>query len=366
MIIFLLLYGLMLLYFIIEYISNKRCLSSFHAVIHVNGIRGKTSTSRYIDAALRKRYKVFTKTTGTDAMMIHVDGKETPVRRLGPANIHEQLRIIRRAKKEGAEILILECMAVNPALQKIAQEQIVKSNITVITNVRYDHIFEMGESLDEIAESLASTVPENGILFTADAAFVPYFEEKCKEKNSRLIFCPSGEVAEENTSIAREISRFLHVPEEDFKESLNEVKEDFGIRQIYPAVNKNGQEFYFLSLFSANDPQSTINNINNVRERYKGLYFLYNHREDRPDRALLFARYFIPLYKESQIFLLGKGASLPKRLFSQAGASRLDAVRSYKECFDLPAGSLLVGIGNIKGAGYELIKSLEQGGDFYE
>lgn len=366
---FLLLFIAVLLYFIWEFFENRRCLSSFKAVIHVNGIRGKTSTCRLIDAALRKRYQVFTKTTGTDAMMIHADGRETPVRRLGPANIHEQLRIIRRARREGAEILILECMAVNPLLQKAAQDQIVKSGITVITNVRYDHIFEMGESLDEIAESLSATVPDHGTLFTADPAYVPFFEKKCAEKGSRLVFCPSACVEEENRSVAREVSRSLGITEQEFKESMGDVKEDFGVRRIYPVENASGGTFYFLNLFSANDPISTINNIEDVRADYTDLYFLYNHREDRPDRALLFARYFFPQFRDYTVFLAGRGAALPKRLFSGAGLSDLRLVKNYRECLDLPDGSLLAGIGNIKGAGHEMIEEMEKkekGGNDYE
>lgn len=362
MTLFLLLFILLLLYFAAENYINTRCLSTFKAVIHVNGIRGKTSTSRCIDAALRKNFRVFTKTTGTDAMMIHVDGAETPVRRLGPANIHEQLRIIRRAKKENAEILILECMAVNPSLQKIAQEQIVKSSITIITNVRYDHIFEMGDTLEEIAESLSATVPENGTLFTADADYAPFFEEKCRLKNSRLVLCHSTCVSEENASVAREVSRFLGVTEEDFAESRLEVKEDFGVSRIYPIKNDKGEDCFFLNLFSANDPISTMGNTEEVRGNYKGICFLYNHRGDRPDRALLFARYFFTHYRETTVFLIGKGASLPKRLFSKTGLHDLRVIANYRECLKLPAGYLLVGIGNIKGPGYEMIEQLEKKG----
>lgn len=363
---FITLFILLLLYYIIENIINTRCLASFKAVIHVNGIRGKTSTCRYIDAALRQRYRVFTKTTGTDAMMIHADGTETPVRRLGPANIHEQLRIIRRARREGAEILILECMAVNPVLQKTAQERIVKSSITVITNVRYDHIFEMGDTLDEIAESLSSTVPDHGTLFTADAAYADFFQKKCEAKGSRFVLCPSSCVSEENISIAREVSRSLGVTEEEFRKSLSEVKEDFGVRRIYDVKNREGRSFHFLNLFSANDPQSTINNINDVRDGYTSLCFLYNHRGDRPDRALLFARYFFPHYKDCTVFLVGNGAALPKRLFSKAGLTDLRVISDYRESLNLPEGSLLAGIGNIKGAGYEMIQMMEEGGFSHE
>ena len=117
--------GLILLYFlylILEYRANALARRSFLHVIHVNGIRGKTGTCRTLDALLRAKYRVFTKTTGTDAAVIDVSGQEMPLKRIGPASISEQIRIMRRARREGAEILVIECMAVNPVLQRAAQE----------------------------------------------------------------------------------------------------------------------------------------------------------------------------------------------------------------------------------------------------
>lgn len=358
---FIFLFAAVLCYFFIENRINRSCLASFHAVVHVNGIRGKTSTCRLIDAALRTRYKVFTKTTGTDAMIIDVNGHESPVRRLGPANIHEQLRIIRRARREGAQILILECMAVNPELQKIAQEQIVRSHITVITNVRYDHVFEMGDTPEEIAASLSSTIPENGTLYTADPLAASLFGETCQRKNCRLALCPATGTSSENIGVARAVSASLGVTEEEFQKSLPAVREDFGIRKRYSMENGRHEVFHFLNLFSANDPQSTKNNVEDARSACTGLCFLYNHREDRPDRALLFARHFFPFYKDHTVYLTGSGAALPKRLFARAGVTDLRVARDYRECLkQIPSGALLVGIGNIKGAGYRMIKELEE------
>ena len=62
------------------------------------------------------------------------------------------------------------------------------------------------------------------------------------------------------------------------------------------------------------------------------------------------------------MFLTGKGAFLPKRLFSGAGLTDLRVTPDYRDCLDLPEGSLLIGIGNIKGPGYEMIKTLEDRG----
>lgn len=368
MYLFICLFALLLLYFYIENRINQSCLASFKAVIHVNGIRGKTSTCRYLDAVLRSQFRVFTKTTGTDAMILDVGGNEIPCRRLGPANIHEQIRIIRRARREGAEILILECMAVRPELQKIAQEQIVKSSITVITNVRYDHIFEMGDTLEEIAASLSSTIPENGTLYTADSNAALLLSEPCRKKNCRLVSCPSLGTSVENIELARMISRELGITEENFVSHLPNVKTDFGARKLYPVKNKDGEFFYFLNLFSANDPQSTSNNVKDVCAGRSKICFLYNHREDRPDRALLFARYFFPDYKDCTVYISGRGAALPRRLFAQAGVRDLRILSDSQvlSMENLDAGTVLVGIGNIKGVGYKLIKALEERGNTYE
>lgn len=364
--IFIFFFAVILLYLLIENCINQACLRTFRAVIHVNGIRGKTSTCRYIDAGLRARYRVFTKTTGTDAMMIHTDGSETPVKRLGPANIHEQIRMIRQARKEGAEILILECMAVNPELQKIAQERIVKSDITVITNVRYDHIFEMGDTLEEIAASLSVTIPENGTLYTADPQAAKLYQSICERKHCRLELCPPEGTAAENIGIAAAVCRDLGVGEEEFKEGIRRVHFDFGTQKLYPMKNRAGEEFSFLCLFSANDPLSTKNNVEAERRNHRELYFLYNHREDRPDRALLFARHFFPHYKDCTVFISGRGASLPKRLFSKDGPARIVTVKDTGFLADIPASSLVVGVGNIKGMGYRLIKALDEGSFTYE
>lgn len=354
-----LLFVLLLIYYFGEDLINRKCLSSFKAVIHVNGIRGKTSTCRYLDAALRTKYKVFTKTTGTDAHYIDVNGQEHPVRRLGPANIHEQIRMIRRAKRENAEILILECMAVNPELQKVAQERIVKSSITVITNARYDHIFEMGDTLKEITASLAATVPANGFLYTADPMVKEQLSELCAQKNCQLILCPGTGTDSENLEIVKAISSSLGVSGKEFESSLQHVKADFGTKHLYRLITPDGNMAHFLNLFSANDPQSTKNLVEKYSVDFSHLMFLYNHREDRPDRALLFARYFFPAYSDCRVYLTGSGAALPKRLFRQAGVSDLHILSDWHTAFDLPEDTLLVGIGNIKGCGYQIIQTLD-------
>ena len=68
-------------------------------------------------------------------MTIDVNGGERPIIRHGRANIKEQLRILRRAAKEKAEVLVAECMAVDPALQYLSQHRMVRADLGVILSL---------------------------------------------------------------------------------------------------------------------------------------------------------------------------------------------------------------------------------------
>ena len=195
----------------------KRDREKLAHVVYVNGIRGKSTTTRLIEAGLREGgYKVFSKTTGTLPMTIGVDGVERPLKRPGRANIREQLDILHRAAEEGAEVLVIECMAVDPVLQNVSQHRMVRADVGVITNVRLDHTEEMGETLEEICDALSNTVPRSGCLFTADERFFPRLEEKARKMDSlACLVRPTGEEPAvdfpENLALAAEVCRHLGV-----------------------------------------------------------------------------------------------------------------------------------------------------------
>ena len=346
-----------LLFLLWEKKTNDKALASFQHVIHVNGIRGKTSACRLIDAHLRGAgYRVFTKTTGSTPCWIGVDGKEHQIHRLGNANIGEQLSVIRKAWREKADILIIECMAVQPELQQIAQHTIVRGDLNVITNVRYDHIFEMGESLEEIAESLSGTIPENGVLFTSDEAFLPLFREKAKALNAEVVFCPPEGVASgENEAIAKAVGQWIGIPEESFREHISNYCEDFGAMKIYQT--EGGR---FLNLFSVNDPQSTKKVLESHIHDTSDIVLLYNNRADRPDRFLLFLRYFFPEVKCGKIIVMGEARKLALRLLKKNDFQAQEA-KDWKTAIRMAGGRDIIGIGNIKGQAYDMIEYYEGG-----
>lgn len=347
-----------IIYLIYEKKANDKYLSTFKYIIHVNGIRGKTSVCRLIDANLRGAgYSVFTKTTGSTPIFIDTYGNEHIINRKGTANIKEQLKIIKLAYKENAEILIIECMAVNPELQKISQKEIVRGNLNVITNVRYDHIFDMGESLDNIAKSLSNTVPKNGILFTCDENYFEYFSNLCSKNNSEAILCRTDEFIEnENFAVAYEIGKLFGINRENFLENIQYYKEDFGAHKLYELSDN----IKFLNLFSVNDPQSTIKILMKFTEDTKDITFIYNHRLDRPDRLLLFSKRFFNSMCYKRIMIIGENRSFAIRLLRKEGLLNVTELPDWHNIFNIKDSRLIVGIGNIKGSAYELINCLEE------
>ena len=222
--------------------ANDRALRSFRHVIHVSGIRGKTGVCRLLDAHLRGAgLRVFTKTTGSVPAYIDTEGVEHTLDRRGMANIGEQLAMIRRASREGAEVLILECMAVQPELQRVSQRDMVRGDVNVITNVRYDHSFEMGETLEEIAGSLSAVIPAGGALFTADEEWFPYFQERCQALGSKAFLCRSGD--EERTRTRPSPGRWARTWASRRRPSPDHIRayqQDFGARHLYRQEQRAG------------------------------------------------------------------------------------------------------------------------------
>ena len=466
---------LFLSYLIAENVWNVHCRRKLQHVIHVNGTRGKTETCRILDAVLRENYLVYTKTTGSAACVIGTDGCEKPVRRFGSPNIREQIRVVRNACREHAQVLIVECMAVSPEYQKVSQEKILKSDIGVITNVRFDHIFDMGDTLEEIAGALSGTVPANGTLYTADEHGDVYFASLCDDLHTRLVVCSSGhddscsidndndhddscsidndndhddgcsndndnnhddggcnhcdgngycddrscngssgycgdsdhtnsrdycngihnqklirkenisakvptEVSNtistenglnpENVRLAWAVAKDLGITREAFLARLSRVVPDIGTRKLY-RISGGAGNILFINLFSVNDPASTeaclqdiLQQADAVRKaagRTSNLQFLYNHRPDRPDRAVLFARFFFSRHKEQTVWVCGEGSTLAIRLFRSIGVADVHRWHSLKKATAvMPADSVLAGVGNIKGNGLRLLHELEE------
>ena len=360
--------GISLSILYIFYVIIERLLINYYRkkiplIIHINGIRGKSTTTRLIDAGLRNcGLKVFSKTTGTIPTMINTNNEDIVIKRLGKANIREQIKMLRKAAKENADVLVLECMAVNPELQKICEEKILKANITIITNVRMDHIKDMGNTLEELALALSNTTPSNGKLIVNESEFVDLFTKQAEKKNSQLIVAKDYNGIEDldtfkdNIAIALEVARQLNLNEGNFFEGMKMYHKDIG---AYSEILK--QNTILLNGFSINDPDSIKIAYEKIITKYnkEDLTILLNSRSDRPTRVSQHLE-MLKALKCKKIILMGSATSyLVKKL-----KDNLDVeIETLKNKEDLLNEKVIFAIGNIGGDGMKIVEYFKKGGE---
>lgn len=339
-------------------------------VVHVNGTRGKSTTSRLIEAGLRAGgYKVFCKTTGTDPITIEVDGSQRPIRRVGPSNIREQLRIMHRAVSQGAEILVVECMAVDPTLQHTAQHDMLLADIGVITNVRIDHTDVMGETLPEICDALCNTVPKEGVLFTAEDTVTDQMGDFARKMGTRFVpVRPDGSEPDfdfaENIALALAVCRELGVDRDTALEGMRQFKPDPYALAIYRLG-----EGIFVNGLSINDIQSTQTVYHKVLgeldEPIEEKILLFNNRMDRGSRTRDMVKTAL-LLQPDQVWLLGAGQDYFLRKLRAGGYDR--PVVKMKGGGDprlaaVPARTMVFAAGNIARDGKVLMANVRREGE---
>ncbi|MDD2446325.1 MAG: poly-gamma-glutamate synthase PgsB [Tissierellia bacterium] len=369
-------FSLYIIYLFFESYQNKKYRKKIKHIIHVNGTRGKSSTSRLIEASLRGgQYKVFCKTTGTSPRIIDTNGVENPIIRKGRANIKEQLKIIKEAAMQGADLLVIECMAVNPELQYISQHKILNADISVVTNVRRDHLEEMGPSLKDVAIALGNVMPYNGVFITPEDYFIDYYRQVGKKQNSKVILAEDidgdyGIDFKENVSIALEVCRVLGVDKDTALQRMKNYKKDPGVLKIYQIYNDRNIDIKFVNGLAINDPDSISIIYNRLKKiglfNNKDLIILVNNRADRPDRM----KQHLDLIRQldfNQIWITGEFKNAMKRKLVRYGidSNLIKAIGNldFKILNDIQNDSIIYAIGNIVGHGQDLINYIEDIGD---
>jgi gamma-polyglutamate synthase len=274
--------------------------------IHVNGIRGKSTVTRLIAGMLREADLVTVgKSTGTFAAVIAPDGKDHPIERSGSPTILEQIQVVRDWVTPFVDAVVMECMAINPRYQRVSEERIIRSTIGVITNVREDHQDVMGETLPEIARSLMSSCPKNGVLVTAEQnpeLLDIMFHEARKRGTSLIVADPTKirteEVEafdyisfEENIAIALAVAELLNIPRHVAMMGMVKAPADPGVLRI-DRYAVGGKKLIWANLFAVNDRESMVAAAEKLKP-YIGenttTVGILNNRADRQRRAVQFA-----------------------------------------------------------------------------
>ncbi len=274
--------------------------------IHINGIRGKSTVTRLIAGVLREGgYRTVAKTTGSAARIIHQDGNESVIERQGAPTILEQIDIIEKYVTPETEALVMECMAVNPLYQNVTQHQIVKGNITIITNVREDHQDLMGHTLPEIADALSNTIPHKGLLITSEGreSLRAQLAQNAAQLGSQFLYADPANVTDEelkgfsylafkeNLALGLAVAQLLDIPRETALRGMRRALPDIGAVFV-KRTEVHNKEVIWAPLFAVNDRESTIMSVEALKPYHNPQATrigILNNRYDRAVRALKFA-----------------------------------------------------------------------------
>ncbi|MFN3257223.1 MAG: poly-gamma-glutamate synthase PgsB [Ilumatobacter sp.] len=300
----------------LETLAHRRRVDGLAWRIHVNGIRGKSTVARIIAGMLREHGLVtVAKSTGTFAAVINRDGIDEPIQRKGPPTILEQIETAKRYVTPDVDALVIECMALKPEYQEVSERMIVRSNIGVLTNVREDHQDVMGETLPEIARSLLSTCPTNGILVTSEQnpEILAIMSDVARSKGSRLIVGDPERVTDdevnafdyiafkENITIALTIADIIGIPRDVAMKGMVDAAPDPGVLRMNelrigtgPIGPEPGQakKVTWANLFAVNDRESMVAamlKLDPFTTDETLLVGILNNRADRERRAIQFA-----------------------------------------------------------------------------
>jgi len=375
MLVILLLTCALILYGIWEFSAHQRKLKIIPIRIHVNGTRGKSSVTRLIAATLRAGgYLTYAKTTGTLPRVIDERGLEIPILRPTYApNIIEQLKIVDYFYKRKPDAMILECMAVQPEYQWICEHRMIKATIGVITNVRPDHLREMGPTMENVTRSLLNTLPDGGIAFTTEKRMFPVMQKEAGKRHVAIVQIPKETVTDdmmqgfsyiehrENVALALGIAKHLDIPADKALQGMYQCHPDAGALRMYKVAEEE-KEFRFINALAANDPESTLTSWQKVRRIYSEdvtVIVLLNTRADRFDRSIQLLEMIGSYIKYDHIISIGEKTGMLAQHYRQCkidrskvvdmGLTRTESV--YHKVVELTKDkALILAVGNM-GAG---------------
>lgn len=377
-----------LIYLLVERALIAQRINKIPLRICVTGTRGKSSVVRLISACLKdSRMQVFAKTTGSKPCLIFPDGNEREIRRRGHPTILEGKKVLKKASQTGVHAVVLEMMSIRPESLYMETIQMMKPHILVITNVRADHVDEIGKSKEEIARCFASAIPEKSTVFIPKEEFYPVFQRKAEKAGTKLLLVPPGLSKnipacefEQNFRLALAVVEFLGKDRDKSYRAAVQAAPDFGGLKIWKAKKDSSVTgWYFVSIFAANDPETTKEVLVKLEKRnlFKGKkrIGLLNMRKDRGGRTM---QWFDALQEDEaftfdRLVFVGEHALAMKDKLQRRIKPEITALKGKKP-EDLIAQiaslekdeAVVFGMGNMGGAGRSLVDYWEMTGNRYD
>jgi poly-gamma-glutamate synthase PgsB/CapB len=387
--------ALFVVYLLVERVFLHKSLQSVPLRICVTGTRGKSSVTRLIAAALRDSgMSVLSRTTGAKPVLLLPDGGEEEIVRRGIPTILEGKKLLRMATKLTVNAVVVELMGFHPETIHVESTQIFKAHILVLTNVRFDHLAQMGHTKDTIASTFAGAIPRGSTVFIHQDQNYSAFQKAAEAMNAKILWvkgralteskdekdgCLSSEF-DENIRLSLAVVEFLGKDTRIAFKAMSRMRPDFGSLKVWTDLkNPPLLGWYFVSGFAANEPESTQLILSKLRTQRllegKKIIALLNLRGDRGDRTL-------------QWLDAIKGGIFPGiQRFVLVGDHTLAMRRRLKKCADIETyawpGSqpeevlvrlsiiekeetVVIGMGNMGGAGERFVDYWEKTGQRYD
>ena len=377
----------LVLFFAWEHVRLRRNRGRLSLRICVTGARGKSSVTRLLAAALSEAgFKVLAKTTGSRPMLLLPDGSEAELFRRGGPSVLEQLKLIQKAAELSADVVVAELMSIRPGILAMESLRIFKPNILLITNARPDHTEHWGPSRETAARSLAAAIAPGCMVFVPNEEMMPVWEETAARMGSNIHRVRAGGelrggVGElkfgSNVRLVEAVTDSLNIDRELAGQGIRKSLPDLGRVRIWSwRPNPDSPAWDCVSAFAANDPDSTLVILEKLADlgliNGRPVIGLLNLRRDRGDRTM-------------QWLAALRGGRFPglQGLFVTGSHARAFRSRLKRHCSavqpsllkrDRPAGmmaalterasapALILGMGNMRGAGRELVEYWQEEG----
>jgi poly-gamma-glutamate synthase PgsB/CapB len=230
----------------------------------------------------------------------------------------------------------------------------------------------MGSSKQSVARCLASAISENMTVVVPEVEFHPIFQKTSDEQGAKLVRVGKDLAPEtlpnqlaENVHLALAVTGFLGIDKEAALRGMKKARPDLGATRIWTAdVGSPPSCWHLVSLFAANDPESTRIALSRVQETKhwasKEMTGLLNLRRDRGDRTL---QWLEALRKDAfpeihRLFLVGGHSMLFESKLPKSIALKETNPEQIMDAVSETNGgeTILIGMGNMGGIGREMVR----------
>ncbi len=284
------------------------------------GSRGKSSVERLKGALFHGLgFTVLCKSTGCEAMvLVAIPGAEAAevflYRPRDKATIVENHTVLRLAANLKAQVMLWECMALNPAYTQLLQLEWMRDDLSTVTNTYPDHEDIQGPSGRDVADVISEFTPRKGRLVSSEQQMAPVLARRALERGSTFVGCrhedwdliprdlidrfPYREY-DRNVALVAALAKQLGVPQDvAIRTMADHVLTDLGAFKVYGPVDVEGRRLSYAAGNSANDRASFLSNWERMDLDTFGpragldqwLVLVINNRGDRLARQAVFAR----------------------------------------------------------------------------